>query len=629
MKTPVLAAPLAAWIVQIAILGATPAPIPPVDPSDRDDVVRYYHEVYLASEDYASHHGWTGNVATCNAGTLSTAIQDDVIRRVNYFRGMAGVPAEIALSPTLNAKCQKAALMMAYNDELDHTPPTDWGCYSADGAEAASQSNISLGTNTPFYGPQAVTGQIEDGGGNNEAVGHRRWILYTEAPDEMGHGSIPLGPITKSSDDKASMALWITGDSTSVLADDFRFVAWPPEGFVPSSLAFERWSFGLPDDAENSPDFTNASVSVEHGGNTVPLSIVYRGKSPDVADPAIVWELDGFPMASVPSVDETYTVTITGITGAPQSSYSYDVTVINENAFTPIELGGSDNAYIGYDNVYNFAPVPGAQAYELRVAATADGDWNEGAETSPAPQVIDETNASYPLTVTALKAAGSRSFHLLEQNDTIEIDREIQPTATSQLTFSQIFRYVGNGTYLRVQVEETPGNWVQIWERKGRHGYNVAVGDWDKSWSSESVSLAAYAGTTVRIRFRYVRVNGADWTPLPSDNPNHIGAFVDQVQVSNSSELLGESVIEIDAAATSIAFNPDSEGEYWLQLRPKVADQWFGYGSEKIVTAVQGTPPSMQLVDTGIDGSGQFFIEVESSGYGTFTVLSSTNGGAA
>ncbi len=615
------------WVPENA--SASPGSSPPVDPSVRSDVIRYYYETYLASEGYTSRHGWTGNLAACNAGTLSSTIQDDVIRRVNYFRAMAGLPAEITLSPTLNAKSQQAALMMAYNGALNHYPPTSWACYTADGAEAAANSNLSLGFNTPFYGPQAVTGQIEDDGNGNESVGHRRWILNTRAPDQMGHGSIPLTPtVGNPAQTTAAMALWVSGPSTSTLPDDFEFVAWPPAGFVPSTLAFQRWSFGLVDDSTYSPDFSAATVTMTTGGGGVPLTIIHRGSSPTSNEPTIVWEASGFPLAGPPATDQVYTVTVSGIAGAPRDSYTYQVTVINENALTPIQLSGSDGAYVGHDNIYTFTPMPAAGAYELRVAATSNGDWTEGGEAAPVPKVIDSTHPSYPLTTTALQASGTSSFHVLEQQDTFEIDREIMPSATSQLTFSQRFRYVGTGMYLCAEVEATPGNWTEVWRRHGRHGFNVVVGDWDTSWTPVSVPLAAYAGETVRVRFRYVYESGADWTPIPGDNPNELGAFIDNVQVSDSLELQGESFQQVGAGASSVAFHPASTGEYYLQLRAQVGGKWFGFGPETVVTAVVGTPPSMRLTATGIDGGGGFFIEVEAQGYSAFTVHASEDGGA-
>src|SRR2546430_4721147 len=92
----------------------------------------------------------------------------------SFFRSMAGVPPIITLDLDLSHKAQLGALMFAANQQLSHTPPTTWIDYSAEGADAASHSNICLDTSLPKR-PGCVEGYIEDKGDNNAVVGHRRW----------------------------------------------------------------------------------------------------------------------------------------------------------------------------------------------------------------------------------------------------------------------------------------------------------------------------------------------------------------------------------------------------------------------------------------------------------------------
>ena len=61
---------------------------------------------------------------------------------------------------------------MSAEGSLSHFPDPGWACYTADGAAAASKSNLSLGES----GPTAVDGLMDDFGASNLAVGHRRWI---------------------------------------------------------------------------------------------------------------------------------------------------------------------------------------------------------------------------------------------------------------------------------------------------------------------------------------------------------------------------------------------------------------------------------------------------------------------
>jgi uncharacterized protein YkwD len=113
-----------------------------VDPFSRQSVIDAFRTVYIPALSVAND--WTGNVATCDAGTTSAAYTDATIRMVNFYRAMSRLPS-VSHSATLNQKSQEAALMMAANQSLTHAPPTSWRCYSTAGAEAVGRSNLASG----------------------------------------------------------------------------------------------------------------------------------------------------------------------------------------------------------------------------------------------------------------------------------------------------------------------------------------------------------------------------------------------------------------------------------------------------------------------------------------------------
>ena len=151
-----------------------------VDTSNRQAVNDYYFNNYLPSENTAMN--WSGNHNACNAGDTSQAYRDAVLMRVNYYRAMAGVSANIIFTNEYNQKAQEAALMFSVNGTLSHNPPTNWTCYTANGAEAAGNSNIALGYSS---GWASVTAYMDEGQSQN--LGHRRWIIYPQT-QEMGTG---------------------------------------------------------------------------------------------------------------------------------------------------------------------------------------------------------------------------------------------------------------------------------------------------------------------------------------------------------------------------------------------------------------------------------------------------------
>ncbi len=174
--------------------------------------------------------GWTGNVASNIPGATTQAFKDAVAARINWFRAMAGVPPQIAISPVYSGKDQQAALMFSANRQISHSPPSNWLDYSAEAAEAAANSNICYGF---FNDPGCVAAYIIDWGSNNAEVGHRRWILYPQTMT-MGTGDVPQsGPAANPY--PPANALWVFDGlyGTARPATRAAYVAWPPPGFVP------------------------------------------------------------------------------------------------------------------------------------------------------------------------------------------------------------------------------------------------------------------------------------------------------------------------------------------------------------------------------------------------------------
>jgi len=190
----------------------------------------------------------------CDPGTTSAVFKEAILRRINWYRAMAGLPGDIVLDDELNEKCQAAALIMAAQGALSHFPPADWECYTPAGNEAAGAANLHL-SSTPNLDAGIVDGYIEDGGQFNASVGHRRWLLYTRQRT-MGTGSV--------SGTFRANAIWVIGQFGIGPA---RNHSWPPAGFVPYQVVYPRWSFSSPN-----ADFSQATVTMTRGGNPISLT---------------------------------------------------------------------------------------------------------------------------------------------------------------------------------------------------------------------------------------------------------------------------------------------------------------------------------------------------------------------
>ena len=151
------------------------APVDLINSLNRDEVVRLYHEVYRASANDGSNMNWTGNLIGCDWGKVSDFFLQDMLWRINYFRAMTGVPADVILTEEKNNFSQASALITAAEDALSHTPPTNWACYSSSGFQGSNKGNLYLGR----FNTDAIDGYIFDPGANNTAVGHRRWLTVS------------------------------------------------------------------------------------------------------------------------------------------------------------------------------------------------------------------------------------------------------------------------------------------------------------------------------------------------------------------------------------------------------------------------------------------------------------------
>mgnify|MGYP006147000907 FL=1 len=280
---------------------------------DRQQIVDNYNNIYLGSEVSTLQLGWTGNINTCDPGTISTLSINNTLDRINYFRDLVGLPSDITFDPILNLKCQESALMMEANGTIDHFPPASWNCYTTDGASAAENSNLAFGR----HSSGAITAMIEDPGSHNYFVGHRRWLLYTRA-NTFGTGSTDNTNVT-----------WVV-DIPSFNPPFYEFVAYPSEGFFPAPLVFERWSFSFPD-----ADFSNTTISMtDEQGINIPLTIepLING----AGDNTIVWVPDQAYLNLNSSEDEKYTINILNFsisvagTNVPVPDHSYEVIIMTE-----------------------------------------------------------------------------------------------------------------------------------------------------------------------------------------------------------------------------------------------------------------------------------------------------------
>lgn len=302
---------------------------PWIDTGDRETVESLFATWYESEEQQIA---WTGSYDGCNAGDSSDALRAATIKRINFFRAMAGVPAVIEEDKKYSGLAQAGALMMSAEGRLSHEPGPDYECFSDDGELAAANSNLYLGR----VGPWAIDGYIEDPGDKNIDVGHRITILHPPTT-RMG-----VGHVAGDKERYPANVLWVFDDDVfdkeTPIREPGGFVAWPPRGYVPGELVYPRWSFTL-DEA----DFSQAELTMTVNGEAVPYNVVARlSKDGEVPSSVLVWEPSHSVLAA--NDDVTYTITVSGVGGVTPNSlamtdgevsegeslttFSYEVTVL-------------------------------------------------------------------------------------------------------------------------------------------------------------------------------------------------------------------------------------------------------------------------------------------------------------
>ncbi|MCL4863091.1 MAG: hypothetical protein KJZ93_27035 [Caldilineaceae bacterium] len=294
-----------------------------VNPSNREESINFYLNYYVSTQDIPPD--WNGNHDACLAGDTTPGFRAAVLQRINYFRAMAGVPADVTFRDDYNRKAQAAALMMSANNALDHGPPRQWRCYTDDGHDGARHSNLFLGVRSP----DAVDGYIEDPGGGNHVVGHRRWIFFPQTR-AMGTGDIP-----QTAGYAAANALWVIDsehyfDERPATRDGF--VAWPPPGFVPNHLIFDRWSISYP-----GAEFQDAAVTMLVNGQPVTVQVLPGERG--YGENTLVWEPPRAVLAANRTAESTFAVSITNVRVDGQArSFDYAITAYQPPDFDQANL---------------------------------------------------------------------------------------------------------------------------------------------------------------------------------------------------------------------------------------------------------------------------------------------------
>ncbi|MBK1882909.1 hypothetical protein JIN85_10810 [Luteolibacter pohnpeiensis] len=602
-----------------------------VDTYDRNDVVSFWHGVYQASENYRSHEAFINLGASTmgEPGPEYLNLVRDCERRLNYFRAMAGVSADIQLNTASTVRidtddtykpadtttkataAQASATMIAatYSSPtasgnaasgLNHDPvPAQCVGWSTIAWNGNAKSNLTYG----FYGPAAINAFMREDyantTGENDRVGHRRFVLSPNATDFSTGNTPGYWNSDTFTPRPPTSALYVLQKPDEVQsATGTGFFTFPNEGYFPAPINSPYWSCSHP-----GADFSNATVYMTvEGGSRIKMNAVGDNR---YANPAIVWQVTGDMAATDLIEDRHCVVEIEGIEGdGVPSSFSYPVTLINPNVVTiPQTVLGSAEPFLPATPKYYFEWSSQVEAMEISTFRDAPGNWIETAEEESAT-VINSTDSTYDFRTTVNYPAysvftginGSKVFHLTfpylfdpvvnrPPEQSFELDREIFTSSGSTLTFLYKRGLMTPDSILTVEASTNAGStWTAIGQPiVGINNPDTAI----KTWSGQLPNT----DEPVRVRFRYHA------EPYKSVYSHHLyptyptGIFIDDISTTNTVmlELLKRNPIE--RGTTSFALSSDFTGEeleagetVHLRMHVKLGNRWFPYGPFNTIT---------------------------------------------
>jgi len=611
-----------------------------VDPTNRLECLSFYNAAYLSSSGAAARIGWTGVYSTsCQRGTTAVSYQEDIRRRINYYRAVAGLPANITFDaepvvndstprsyqlPASTAKrscAQASAYMNAFSTvffdpyTLSHTPTAGSSfCWSQSARNGSLQSNLTIG----YSGPDAIDiymadDSLSDDQSNNVNAGHRRWILYSRAKD-MASGDVPAGTYTDVSGSYPilpSNSLYVISTFVPAASAPRQFITWPARGFVPASLRPNRWTVSFP--GASFPASAGSISLTGPDGNAIPVTILsYNITGP--GDNTLVFRPGSLPAPG--PADATYSVTVNGIGGSGVPTSCTWQTTFFDPTLTGVSQtisGPAQPSTAGAD--YQFTPVPLSTTYQVQASTAAPPATYVENGDSPAPEITADKTGTYPLLQEAASLNGlpftphspGKSFHLCFPLDSTEIDflphaqsfslnPEFIPAANSSLTFQEQFRWLFTVNRLSVELTADGGShWSEIYGRNGAFTYNpdpktkYPSSGWDPGWIARNVSLASWAGQTIRLRF-ILRPGDVSFDTA---DINH-GCYVDSVTLTNVRRLTSAPARTLSTPAfrfdSTLTGAPLTVGTPWfLRVRPEIGTRYMGYSAPLTVTPVAPT----------------------------------------
>lgn len=206
--------------------------------------IRTAYEILTERSTAASPYAEIPDAAAFSAGALTEEAMQSALDLVNLMRSIASLDA-VSLDSLYVLRAQNAALVLAANDVLSHTPDQPTGMNDdlyLSGYIGASSGNIAklnwMHSDILLDGVRYFV--RDDGDLNLPMLGHRRWLL-NPAMKSTGFG------LANAESGNSFIVMYAIDDQNADAAWDY--VAWPSDGAFPTEWMQNdlAWSVSLND----------------------------------------------------------------------------------------------------------------------------------------------------------------------------------------------------------------------------------------------------------------------------------------------------------------------------------------------------------------------------------------------
>ena len=534
---------------------AAPVTISPTMSSIQDA----YRNVFVPA--LAVQQGWTGDAASCSAGTTSSAARDATLTVVNYYRALAGLPS-VTENAAATLQAQQAALVMTANGSLNHNPPSNWKCWTQTAYDSAYISNLGGGSPT---GGASIVGYMDDD--DTPSVGHRVAVLYPPLA-QVGIGMAGWGYALQYRSSEL-----LTGPKVTT------GVPWPAAGYFPyenlpkgsgSSPSNGYWSY-----ARTGADFTNATVSVTKNGTALTVTNVHSERNTVGGliyrpDATLIWTM---PAMSAPPANgyDTYHVTISG-----SVNDSYDVEVFTAALVTIGSASISGTPSVGSTLTANVSSISPSDA-QLSYA------WYSGSTlvNNSKTYKVGLSDAGQTLTV---KITGNKTNWTTSSEATASVNIPALVTTSGTVTSTDGSSVSGTAlTYDNVSCD-THDN---ITSSNGTDHWGTVQATVNGSFSFSSIPGQCYQLWVSSPTDVWTTVNGSDNFAYVTAGSSSVAVTVTHVMVS------GVSMIGSVQVGQAIGFRVDA---YWPN-NASLSYQWLRDG--QAILGATGESYSVVVADYG------------------------------